>query len=144
MKNKSWVLCVGLMALAATAFFLIPSTHGSLPGIKIDCTSNVRGIGQMLVMYQNQNNRLPNSLDDLPDLPAKMRQCPAGEKPYIYLGRGMGNPKDNVVILYEDLTNHGQRGMNVLYGDMQVEFVDMAKAKKITAELQAGHNPPRV
>jgi hypothetical protein len=33
--------------------------------------------------------------------------------------------------------------MNVLYADTHVDWVDAPKARKLMAELNAGHNPPR-
>ena len=47
------------------------------------------------------------------------------------------------VLAYENLSNHGHKGMNVLYGDGTVTWVDTRAAEHVVAELQAGHNPPR-
>jgi prepilin-type processing-associated H-X9-DG protein len=45
--------------------------------------------------------------------------------------------------MYEPPCNHDHGGMNVLYADGHVDFIPMPTAKKIIAELHAGHNPPR-
>jgi prepilin-type processing-associated H-X9-DG protein len=47
------------------------------------------------------------------------------------------------VLAYEHLPNHSHGGMNVLYGDGNVRWVDAADAERLVAELSAGHNPPR-
>jgi prepilin-type processing-associated H-X9-DG protein len=47
------------------------------------------------------------------------------------------------VLAYEPLTDHIGDGMNVLFGDGHVEWVPKLKASHMTAELNAGHNPPR-
>jgi prepilin-type processing-associated H-X9-DG protein len=66
-----------------------------------------------------------------------------GHLSYIYLGKGMiQTVSGKLVVAYEPLANH-KTGMNVLYGDGHVTFVELAAAQKMLAELAAGHNPPR-
>jgi hypothetical protein len=52
------------------------------------------------------------------------------------------------VVAYEPIHNHQKvdgvdPGINVLYGDGTVTWLNEAKGKHVIAELQAGHNPPR-
>ena len=48
------------------------------------------------------------------------------------------------MIAYELLENHDGNGMNVLYGDGHVEFQPKPAAERITAQLNAGTNPPKL
>jgi prepilin-type processing-associated H-X9-DG protein len=57
---------------------------------------------------------------------------------YIYAGRGVqaSSVHPDTIIAYEPLTNH-TTGMNVLFGDGHVEFVDAAKCAAILARVAA-------
>jgi prepilin-type processing-associated H-X9-DG protein len=46
------------------------------------------------------------------------------------------------VLAYEQVTNHNKKGMNVLYGDGSVNWIDPNKAQYLLSE-KAGRNPPR-
>ena len=46
------------------------------------------------------------------------------------------------VLAYEPLANHGN-GMNVLFADGRVEWIDPPRGRKLLAELDAGYDPPR-
>ena len=48
------------------------------------------------------------------------------------------------VLAYEHLPNHGNGGMNVLFGDGNVRWVERAEAERMVEELSHGHNPPGV
>jgi prepilin-type processing-associated H-X9-DG protein len=73
-----------------------------------------------------------------------------GHFSYVYLGKGRTaatQPAEktkyaDVVIMYEPPANHGNGGMNVLWGDGRISYVDARSATKILSELQAGRNPP--
>ncbi|HZN68866.1 MAG TPA: type II secretion system protein [Tepidisphaeraceae bacterium] len=47
------------------------------------------------------------------------------------------------VCAYEPLANHDGSGIMVLYWDGHVTWHDAAEARRIIAEVEAGHNPPR-
>jgi prepilin-type processing-associated H-X9-DG protein len=47
------------------------------------------------------------------------------------------------VLAYEHMSNHKNNGMNVLYGDGSVQWLEKAEAERVLSELQQGHNPPR-
>jgi prepilin-type processing-associated H-X9-DG protein len=47
-----------------------------------------------------------------------------------------------IVSAYEPLSNHDGRGMNVLFGDGHVEWIESPVAEAVEAQLRAGHNPP--
>jgi hypothetical protein len=69
-----------------------------------------------------------------------------GHCSYIYLGKGLTTPcAPNTVILYEPLSNHASniKGIHVLYDGQPEAFLPERDARKLIAELQSGHNPPR-
>jgi prepilin-type processing-associated H-X9-DG protein len=135
------------------------------------CKSNLRQIGQAAQLYANENEgRLPDdfammlmtqdivpavfdcpSTNDRPAMVGATTQATAanmsvaGHCSYVYLGKYwmVDELTENVVLAYEPLSNHANNGMNVLYGDGRVDWVDLRGAKKLLGELDAGHNPPR-
>lgn len=68
-----------------------------------------------------------------------------GRCSYIYRAAGLttATVTPQHVLAHERLGNHTDPGINVLYGDGSVEWLDADKAKKLIAELDAGYNPPR-
>ena len=64
---------------------------------------------------------------------------------YVYTGAGLTlkTATPGHVLAYEHLRNHQRNGMNVLFGDGHVEWVESTAAERVVAELKAGHNPPR-
>ena len=161
------LVLVGLVAL------LLPSMgRAREPANRIKCASNLRQVGQALQIYANDYGGMyPPSFDELlvyGDLFPEAFVCPSSDdvtatgattramlanlhRPgfcsYVYAFDGQTlaattlTPKH--VLAYEDLTNHDRRGMNVLYGDGSVQWLDVPAAEHVIAELQAGHNPPR-
>ncbi|HEY7115324.1 MAG TPA: H-X9-DG-CTERM domain-containing protein [Tepidisphaeraceae bacterium] len=141
------------------------------PANRVKCASNLRTIGQGVLLYANDNQgRFPPTLDELmltQDLTFEVLICPStdedkaqgpttqaalqqmhaqpGHCSYIYIGGGLtqATATPQHVIAYEPLTNHSGAGMNVLFGDGHAEFLPAAKANYVLAELKAGHNPPR-
>jgi hypothetical protein len=72
---------------------------------------------------------------------------PAKHLSYVYIGPHRNPPpplsRRGRVVCYEPLDNHDGDGMNVLYENGSVEWLDEKRAKHALAELTAGHNPPR-
>jgi prepilin-type processing-associated H-X9-DG protein len=63
---------------------------------------------------------------------------------YIYVAGGLGNDASpDAILMYEPICNHDGDGATVLFGDGHVEFLEKRYFRRIVAELQAGHNPPR-
>lgn len=132
--------------------------------VRIHCASNMRQLGQAMLLYYNENNlRYPDDLGVLvttqdigggcfvcpkSDLkkpqgktPAEVaRQINAGHTSYVYFGRGFRAdelPADYPLAI-EASTNHGD-GMNVLFADGHVEFI---RLQYIPAILEKLDRPP--
>ena len=143
----------------------------SEPGNRLACAARLRSIGQSLTFYAvKYDSKYPPTPDLLllhADTPAAAFVCAStGDEPargetlaevmesfhadarhnsYAYAAAGL--TADTVtrahVLAYEHLPNHGHGGMNVLFGDGNVRWVDYAEAQRIVSELSLGHNPPR-
>jgi prepilin-type processing-associated H-X9-DG protein len=148
---------------------LIPSVNrASETANRIKCASNMRQIGQALLLYANDNHgQYPPNLEDL--LPAgnvtsNVFICPSsndtpasgstpqalaaalsagGHESYIYIPNLNSSASADTIVLYEPLSDHSGDGMNVLFGDGHVEFDVKQQAAGMIAEIQAGFNPPR-
>jgi hypothetical protein len=73
-----------------------------------------------------------------------------GHCSYVYLGKGLrlnvlGLRASDTVLVYEPLTNHRRAmpGVHVLHADLSVTFFAEREARRLIAELESGHNPPR-
>jgi len=172
-RRRRWwpLLTLGGLVLVAplVVSVLMPSFQGSPDRpLRPMCARNLRMIGTAVWMYANEHGgSFPNDLATvllMEELGADAFVCPAtdntaaggattravaanltagGHLSYLYAGKGLTvkSPGD-AVVAYEPLSNHGA-GMNVLYADTHVDWVDAPKARKLMAELNAGHNPPR-
>ena len=139
---------------------------------RVRCASHLRQIGQGLQMYAAAHGgAYPPDLGTLylsPDglLPPETFVCPESHDgpargvdkkttaellkknhhcSYVYTGAGFTRaaPPAGAVVAIEYQTNHGDHGVNVLFGDGRVEFWPTRNAKALLAELAAGQNPPR-
>ncbi|MCY2954737.1 MAG: hypothetical protein NTU53_22630 [Planctomycetota bacterium] len=145
-----------------------PRERGLALANQVKCASNLRQIGQGIMLYANdRGGKFPPRLEVLitdVDLNPEVFVCPAsndkratgpttqamlaelgkkGHCSYVYLGAGMTTsvPPDTVVA-YEILDHHEKARINVLFGDGHVEWVVKAEAERIIKDLQAGRNPP--
>ncbi len=163
-------VCVGLL-LGGLVLVSIPAMGSSRElANRIKCASNMRQIGLAMLLYANENKgAYPPRLQDLvltQQISAECFVCPssndtkaAGNTPaqvaanmpagthisYIYLGKGLIDGADpETVVLYEKPGNHGQDGMNFLFADGHVEFLNAQQAGVMLSQLQAGQNPPKI
>lgn len=77
-----------------------------------------------------------------------LAQIVSGNTDYVYRGAGLElDSHDESVLMHDRLLNHsgdGEReGINVLFLNGRIEWLPLNEAKKVIAELDAGHNPPR-
>jgi hypothetical protein len=141
------------------------------PANRSRCLRNLKVIGDSIQLYANENKgafppnfeALLQSQDIFPGLficpssnddPAtgntleeRAAHLSKGHNSYIYLGAGksmkiLTHSSINLVLAYEPLSNHNHAGMHVLFADFHVEFIPKPQAQKVSAELQAGQNPP--
>jgi prepilin-type processing-associated H-X9-DG protein len=136
------------------------------------CQSHLRELGQAILLYSNDNCGLhPPTLDVLvsggyitPDMficpssgdrvapgattqqvvasiRANPRHCSYVQVIYIPRSRFNSTLPAEAVIAHEPLTNHDD-GLNVLFYDGHIEWLDKAHANHLLAELTAGRNPP--
>ncbi len=63
-----------------------------------------------------------------------------GHLSYIYLGQGLtkATVTADTVIAYEPLSNHGNKGMNILFGDGHAEWWDAKNGPQIIAAAASG------
>lgn len=162
---------IGAVAGVSILFLLLAPVLNSNtggPAPRVRCASNLRQIGQGIMLYANHHQgKWPDTLDELivkADLNPEVFVCPSsgdsaapgatpqematnlskpGHLSFVYLGKGLKNPvHPDRIVAHELLGNHD--GMNVLYADGHVEWFGDAQAKQILADLAAGKNPPSI
>lgn len=162
-KNR-WLMPVliavlGLLGITLVVPELFRRPHNYNP---IRCASNLRSIGQGLMLYVYDNGgamapdfetmRLAEQLgpevficrlsNDTRALSNESVALP-GRCSYVYTGQKVdptGDPK--CVAAFEDPANHYPEGANVLFADGRVEFADLPTIMQIINDLAAGKNPP--
>jgi len=170
-STLSLVIAGGACALLLGFWLLVPSMGKPREKAnQVKCGSNLRQIGQAIMMYANDHRgQYPDSFAELisdQDLSTEVFICPTtndekapvgattqqtlanfakpGHCSYIYLGKGMTSAvSPRHVVAYETLANHNHLGINVMFGDGHVDWLNVSEAKYQIAEIQAGHNPPR-
>jgi hypothetical protein len=111
------------------------------------CVTNLKNVGNALSAYASANNgQFPPSLDTL--VSAGMLQpsdivCPdaPGETTNYVLSASSINVPPTAIVVYEPLSNHGD-GINVLYRNGQIFYLNQVTAQTTIASLQNGSNPP--
>jgi hypothetical protein len=128
--------------------------------VRVVCQSHMREIGRALRLYADENGgSLPDDLrplvrnetldpfhlicpgsDDDESAPGATPQERAdhlldgGHCSYVYLGKGLSFG-DGRAVLVEPLENHEGIGLNVLYGNERVEWLDRPAATKLLLSL---------
>jgi len=161
-------LICSIVALVGAALPSLNTPRSPSPQVK--CGSNLRQIGQGIMMYANDHKgRFPTTLDLLisdQDMSPEVFTCPStndvsakgattqqivadfakpGRCSYIYVGGNLNTTTATAahIAAYEPLANHKGTGMNVLFGDGHAEWLDVKAANYMLAELAAGRNPPK-
>ena len=166
--SSLWLVVEILIGASALLVFwsFVTTHHGS---DKIECALQLRHIGNGLLLYANNfKGNFPDNLSGVIEeevQPAEL-VCPSskdtpapvdattqatianvdagGHLSYIYLGKGRSNNLPaGFILVYEPLAHHSNAGMNVLFGDMHVEFLTTREATWMLSEINSGHNPPR-
>ena len=164
--GRAFVVFLVIAAVSLIGLVVLPSPNGgrgdSSPRVK--CASNLRQIGQAILLYGNDHQgQYPDSFATIllnEDITSDIFVCPdsndtAAVGPttqaaaanlstpehcsYVYIGSNFNTATvpSNAVVAYEPLSNHANTGMNVLFGDGRVEFVNSAAAGLITAKVSA-------
>jgi len=122
------------------------------------CSSHLRQIGQMLLLYKVDHGKYPDDLAELmlePGYDPEVLCCPAtndqpatggtrreivenvrkkGHCSYIYFCKGRVEVGDDDVLACESLNNHHE-GINALFGDGHCEWIGLPEAEKLLAKL---------
>ncbi len=116
-----------------------------------------------MIEYANKHNgRYPDTMEELlasTGMTAQMFICPdshdtratgtieqqtatlmaGGHCSYVYLGKGLtSDAPAEVVLVYEPLSNHFNKGMNVLFGDFHVQFIPATQAQAMLKSIVPG------
>jgi predicted Zn finger-like uncharacterized protein/prepilin-type processing-associated H-X9-DG protein len=162
------VSCATIVLGGCMMSILLPSLNRARETAnRVKCASNMRQIGQALLLYAN-DNRGAYPPDFVPllltqDITAEVFVCPStNTKPaapggtpqqqaaallpqhctYVYLPGHNNAAGADVVIVYEPITNHDGDGSNFLWGDGHVSFETKQTAAAMIKSLEAGQNPP--
>ncbi len=162
---------VSLMWAGCIMSILLPSLNRARETAnRVKCASNMRQIGQAILLYSNENNgAYPDKIEKLlvtQDITSEVFNCPSsndtpapgpagqpqasalnsgGHNSYVYVGAGLTNQAGaNVVVLYEPMSNHDNDGTNILWADGHVSWEQKKVASKIIDQVKAGQNPPKL
>lgn len=102
------------------------------------CGIELRQIFYAFADYANDHDgKLPDSLEALASVDERVTlRCPSQTgMPYVYYGRGQTWPLDaDVPVVAEPLANHEGDGMNVLFGDGSVRWIDDFQVADVIAK----------
>lgn len=116
---------------------------------RFKCAQNMKVIGESLLEYAEANHgRFPVDLRAVlvpPPNAHRWYDDVAGERSsYVYVGGGVRLTDKNLgetVLVYEPEDNH-RYGVNVLFADGHVDYVQSIAVSRMLAGLKAGHHPP--
>lgn len=161
------IVLAGAVLLAVAASFSAFGRYVRRAHAKRGCANNLQQIGLALFAYANANEgRLPDSLETLAmnsQLTPVVFVCPltddvevvaatsravaeqlteGGHLSHVYTGGGlsMAEVTGDTILAYEPLANHGD-GMNALFGDGHVKFLDARRGKVVAGRAAAGLRP---
>jgi prepilin-type processing-associated H-X9-DG protein len=154
---------MGVVCLILAAQLILPGFQRTRePPYRLRCASNMKMIGLGAILYANSHGgQFPDDLDTImetQDLTPRMLMCPmtAGNVPtapttrevvaemrklnliaYVYVGKGLKvDASADTVIAYERPGDHGD-GMNVLFADGHVEYLEGKEAQVVLGQVEA-------
>lgn len=162
-----------LPLLMGTSAFIPAFANAREAANRVKCSANMRQLGQAMMMYANNNNgAFPDKLEEVltvdPTLDRNVFVCPDDDKAppsaanaqtaahqiaagtncsYLYVGNGLTtSATPDTVLLYEPPALHKKHnpGMNVLFADGHVEFLDSTQSQTILSQQAAGTRPIKV
>lgn len=160
-----FITIIGVVVFLFGSIMLPSLCKAREPANRVKCASNLRQISNALILFANDHQgKFPDQLSELittEDLTAAVFVCPSsstqvapGNTPeetlanlaspkycsYVYLKEN--RDKADKALVYERFGDHNEDGMNIVFGDMRVEFIaggravdkDALKAMGIPAE----------
>jgi len=146
---------------ALTAGIILPSlTRARMSANMVKSASNLRQIGQAMLLYANENKgKYPKTMGELlltQDItidvfvsPQSKTRAPrdktkdeqalwvTNDCDYEYLGAGKNSQTGADIILAYEKIRPGMRGINMLYGDGHVEYINVQNARQILERQKA-------
>ncbi|HWE96220.1 MAG TPA: hypothetical protein VG269_19810 [Tepidisphaeraceae bacterium] len=158
-RLSRWAIVIVAAIIVLLTLWLWPALNrGRYSANRVKCAANLRAIGLACIMYANADpqGRFPDTFEHLmaaQDFTPEVFCCPAsddhpsrdaaqlsagGHLSYIYVGNGLtkklGNEgSSSLVIAFEALKNHQNSGMDVVFADGRVEWLDAEKGKTLQA-----------
>lgn len=164
-----WMALAFVTLLIAVLVPVLTRTTGHGGGATIRCASNLRQIGQGVMLYASENGgAFPDGFAALlvaQQFAPEVFICPLrndkkatglnlativkdfglpGRCSYIYVDSGLSakGASPDAVVAIEDPGNHSSEGANVLYADGRVCWIPVQEAMAYLNDLTAGVNPP--
>jgi prepilin-type processing-associated H-X9-DG protein len=148
---------VSILLSTCMVSILLPSLNRAREmANRVKCAANMRQIGVELQMYASSNaGQYPPDLDTLlaksNTLTPSVFACPSssdtaapsnnqlsagGHLSYVYFPDLTNSSPANRLVLYENPTDHHD-GVNMLFGDGHVDWIPMAQAQPMIAQMKA-------
>ncbi|HVT87354.1 MAG TPA: H-X9-DG-CTERM domain-containing protein [Tepidisphaeraceae bacterium] len=162
LNEQGMFASVGIGVGGLMTSILLPSLNRARETAnRVKCASNLRSIGQAILLYANDNQgKFPPNLGELilkEELTAGSFICPSGNtqlpnavgpdigkqiadwvnanSDYVYLGAGKTAAAPAVdIIAYDKPGHHDNDGINILFADGHVDFVTMRQAMQMIAQ----------
>jgi hypothetical protein len=132
------LLLFGIIALLVSIVVPVLNRYRETAG-RDPCASNLRQLGQALLLYQMDHKGLwPQRIEEATaplDVPPVVLTCIVAEKPFVFLRGGAvaSTLGENDVVAYEPAEYHDGRGGCALFGDGHVMWLTPEELKAAIA-----------